>query len=704
LFVAGGCLRQVFGAEPDASTGAFTMRNSTAPRLAVHAAAAALLLSLSACVTAPDTAAPAGAPGAGPARPETIGGPPPAPAERRAPIPWADSLAYMAEGPFPVELASVPVGGFDANNKRDRGWGQQGKPRRIPGPLPAAEIERLREAAQRLAANPGILGQVAPGAPTAGIGFDSIDYTQCCGGGGNVPPDPEVAVGPNHIIAVVNVAMAIYDKSGTLLVGPTTLSSFFSGIGGGCGAVFDPNVLYDEKMDRFIVGVDGNGTDYCVAASQTSDPTAGWNRYRFATNIGGAFFDYPHAGVGVDAIFMGSNQFGGTPGFEGRVFAMDKAAMYAGASMATRTFSTGGFSTPQPMNLHGISNGTFPTSGPHYIMTESFDGANHNVWRWTDPFGANQFVKTGDLNLNAATGVTAGFPVDVPQSGGQQVQANDWRGLDTEYRNGKIWMTNTIACNPGSGTVNCIRWARIDPATPAIEDAGVYATNGEYRFFPDLAVNECGDMAVGYTKSSASMFPSIFVSGREAGDPAGTLQTEVLAKAGTIAYTAFDTAPRRWGDYTGMTIDPDGKTFWYLGEYSKDTGTTQGRWGTYVASFSFPNCGGATAFTVGAPVPGLAGFRVVNEWAVSGATPNSPLTVISGRPGGTGTVTVAGCPSPIPVAVARPGVRATGTADANGAATLAGRLWPWFAGRELSFQAIDGTACVASPPVTVTIN
>lgn len=679
------------------------MWNTRACALAVSALA---MLTLSACVTAPsDQTAKAPSAVAGTARPETIGAKPVI--AKRAPTPWAQSLTYAAEGPFPVQLASVPVGEFDANNKRDRGWGKD-KARRIPGPIPAAEIERLRADAQRLAPSARINAAQPPSAksPIAGIGFDSIDYTQCCGGGGNVPPDPELAVGPNHIIAVVNVAFAIYDKSGALLSGPFTISSLFSQIGGACAGVFDPNVLYDEKEDRFIIGVDGAGTDYCVAATQTANPLGSWNTYKFATNFAGAFFDYPHAGVGVDAIYMGSNQFGGTlpGGFEGRVFAMNKAALYAGAPLTVVTHSTGANnSTPQPMNLHGISNGTFPTSGPHYIMTEVFDGANHSVWRWTDPFGANSFVKTADLDIEAATGVTAGFPVDVPQSGGQPIQANDWRGLDTEYRNGKIWMTNTISCNPGTGVVNCLRWARIDPTIPAIEDAGVYATNGEYRTFPDVAVNECGDLGIGYTKSSPSMFPSIYLNGREAADPAGTLQTEILGKAGTIAYIAFDTAPRRWGDYTGMTIDPDGKTFWYLGEYSKNTGTNSGRWGTYISSFSFAGCGGGTpSFTLGAPVPGTAG--VTNSFAVSGATAGSPLTLVSGLRTGNGTVTVAGCPSPIPVAVRRASVLTTGTADGAGAATLQDRLPRWWTGRSVTFQAIDGTACTASPPVTVTIN
>jgi hypothetical protein len=108
-----------------------------------------------------------------------------------------------------------------------------------------------------------------------------------------------------------------------------------------------------------------------------------------------------------------------------------------------------------------------------------------------------------------------------------------------------------------------------------------------------LAVNRCGDMAIGYTKMSSSTFPSVYYTGRLATDAPGSLQAETLLKAGEIAYTSFETsAPRRWGDYTEMTISPDGNTFWYLGEYSKNTGTADGRWGTYIGSFSFSACSG----------------------------------------------------------------------------------------------------------------
>jgi len=520
----------------------------------------------------------------------------------RPPLPSVAELTYTADGPFPVRLSSIPADVYDPYNKYDQG---RRKSKRMDGPLPDWITDQLRDAARKAPPSKrvqvpartagGVPGEAAPQstAPTAGTGFNGIDINGCCGGGGSVPPDPEVAVGPNHIIVVVNVAIAVYNKSGTLLAGPTTLASFFSGTTGCNTSVFDPNVLYDESADRFIVGVDGNGSTYCVAATTGADPTGSWNRYGFATNFSNAFFDYPHAGVGRDAIYMGSNQFTQLGNYlEGRVFAMNKAALYAGTAMTVVSKSTGTNSTPQPANLHGYNQGTWPTSGPHYIMTEVYDGARHSVWTWTDPFSTNSFVKKGDVNLNTATGVTASFPIDWPQSGSSKlIQGNDWRGLDTEYRNGKIWMTGTVGCNPGGGTVNCIRWAQIDPAGPSVLQAGVYGSSGEHRVFPDLAVNHCDDMAIGFTKGSSGIYPSVYATGRQSGDTAGTLQAEVQLKAGERSYDSFETpstSPRRWGDYSGMTIDPDGETFWYVGEYSENLSNPYGTyWGTYVRSMTY---------------------------------------------------------------------------------------------------------------------
>ncbi len=479
--------------------------------------------------------------------------------------------------------------------------------------------------------------------PKGGVKFDAIGAADCCTNSGfsaTVPPDIDMAAGPDHLIAVVNIAFEIYDKKGNSLTGPISFAEFFDGTNGctaydsGFAGVFDPDVVYDTENDRFVLGIDGNGTDFCVAASQTGDPTGAWHRYGFQTNVNGAFFDFPHMGVGEEAIFMGSNQFGGglTFGFQGRIFAMDKAAMYAGTPMAVVTREVA------PPGLEGVNNvkldGTpqpsqqQPVGTPFYIMTENFDGKVHSVYSWDDPFGADIWAIEGDVDLAAGSGVPCEgfscFPISWPQKGSVEILAgNDFRGQETEYRNGYLWTTQTISCNPGKGTRNCVRWAQIDPTqvTPApdqtafpldagtngVIQAGVFGSDWEYRSFPSIAANNCNDMAVGYSYSKApansggTWYPSIFVTGRQSSDALGYVGGERLLKKGKEAYSSFQdnggAAPERWGDYTGMTLDPDGKTFWYAGQYaggdpavSVVSGNDLANWGTYVGSFEFPGC------------------------------------------------------------------------------------------------------------------
>ena len=465
---------------------------------------------------------------------------------------------------------------------------------RPPGSrISEAEKERLRQEAMRMPPSAALLSRQAPtkSAPDFELGFDSLDVADCCGGGAITPPDPHLAAGPNHLVATVNSSFEIYDKSGSTLSGALLYSAFVSGLGTGCeSSPFDPNALYDEESDRFILAWDGAGTHYCVALSQTANPVGAWWVYAIpAQPRGGEFFDYPHLGVGDTHIVAGSNQFGGSvpDGFEGRVWAFDKATAYAGSPLSVFTASTGSEGTPQPLHLHGKLQGTWPSHGStNFFLTDSYDGCTFSVWKWTLP-AAPAIADTFDLCV--VTGVTGGFPVSVPQSGtANLIEGNDWRMRGFEYRNGSGWFADTISCNPGGGVVNCVRWAQLNlvPSTPTLTQAGVYASSGVHRIFPDLAVDTLNNMAIGYSVGSSSTFPSIYYTGRESGEPIGTLQAETLLKAGEVAHASFDGSPFRWGDYSAMTIDPNGVTFWYIGEYSKSI-VSISNWGNWIGRFSY---------------------------------------------------------------------------------------------------------------------
>ena len=94
----------------------------------------------------------------------------------------------------------------------------------------------------------------------------------------------------------------------------------------------------------------------------------------------------------------------------------------------------------------------------------------------------------------------------------------------------------------------------------------------------------CGNLALGYSVSSPSVFPGIRYSGRLLSDTPGSLpRGENLIIAGQSSYTASN----RWGDYSSMNVDPvDDSTFWYTNQYMDGTGN----WTTRIATFKFPNC------------------------------------------------------------------------------------------------------------------
>ena len=249
-------------------------------------------------------------------------------------------------------------------------------------------------------------------------------------------------------------------------------------------------------------------------------------------------------------------------------------------------------------------------------MTEVFDGRVHSVYQWNDPWSGGLLELVGDVDLADASGVPCDFfscfPVSVPQAGSAvRLAGNDWRGQETRYRNGSLWTTQTISCNPtGEGAVNCVRWAEVDPtdvepfdgldengflnaSTNGVVQAGVFSSaDGSHRWFPSIGVNACGQMAVGYSKSSENMYPSVALTGQRTEDQPGKVRGEVDVIAGTESYRSFQdpAAPNRWGDYSGMWVDPNGVDFWYIGEYAGPSVNPFTNWQNAIAKASF-GCG-----------------------------------------------------------------------------------------------------------------
>ncbi|MEO8440258.1 MAG: hypothetical protein ABI540_08565 [Spartobacteria bacterium] len=163
-----------------------------------------------------------------------------------------------------------------------------------------------------------LLRAFAPGIPAAILDFDGIAFP---GVGCNcAPPDTNGAVGLTQYVQMVNAGYQVFDKAtGDSVLGPSSISSLWSGFGGACetGGAGDPVVLYDQLADRWVISqfasVSGGApiTDECVAVSTTGDATGTYNRYAF--HLGSEFFDYPHLSIWPDAYYMSMNVFNAAP-------------------------------------------------------------------------------------------------------------------------------------------------------------------------------------------------------------------------------------------------------------------------------------------------------------------------------------------------------------------------------------------------------
>lgn len=553
--------------------------------------------------------------------------------------------------------------------------GEPVTPREFVGDL--RQLPQIQPGERSLQQRPAALPDLSPEiqSPTLAmpgplISFPGLD--KAGGGGGYLNPDTVGDVGPNHYLQAVNLAFGIFNKTGTLLAA-TTFQSLWMGAGTGTACDsnprFTPLVVYDPLADRWIVSVLAtssvmNGPYYqCFAMSKTGDPVSGgWWLYaiRADDDAHPYFIDLPKLGIWSDGLYMAANLFDcldnqclGSTYKDGRVWAFNLSRMESGLSAQSVLFDVStAYSGLLPSNLRGILP---PTGTPNYFIANDSSTYGLDVWK----FHIDWVTPSNSTFMGPVLVPTASYPalpLSVPQSGGNPLSTNsDGLTMQNQYRNiggvESLWVTHNAGTASGVMGVRWYQLAVTGVTTPSLVQSQTYQPDSTHRWIPSLAVDKDGNMAVGYSVSSASIYPGIRYAGRLAGDPPGTLtQGEATLISGTGAQ---NTGFSRWGIYSAMSIDPvDNCTFWYTNEYYATTGNN---WQTRIGSFRFPSCTSAGA-TVGTGTPdscteAALGAALVGGGAITfncGAAPhtipfdNAKSIVANTTINGGGTITLSG--------------------------------------------------------------
>ena len=473
--------------------------------------------------------------------------------------------------------------------------------------------------------DPVVQGSVtAPAQPTTGInvagvgngftgpqGTFSVRYA---------PPDTNGAVGATQYVQWVNTYFAVFDKAtGNPVYGPVPGNTLWSGFGGGCETNNDgdPIVQYDKAANRWLMTqFSVSTTPYlqCFAISTTSDAKGTW--YRYALPMPN-FPDYPKVGIWPDAYYMSFNMFSGNFFVGARACALDRSAMLVGATSTAICFQMGSnVDSLLPSDLDGAA--APPAGSPNFFL--NLGSGSLNMWKFHVDFTtpSNSTFLGTTIPVAAFTEACNGGSC-IPQLGTMQKldSLGDRLMYRLAYRNFGDHESLVVNHSVTVGTSVGVRWYELRGlnTTPAVFQQGTYAPDSNFRWMGSIAIDQAGDIALGYSVSGTGMNPAIRYTGRTPADPLGTLTGENTIIQGTGSQT---TNLNRWGDYSAMTIDPvDDCTFWYTNEYLPSDGTWN--WSTRIANFKFDGCGttptpnfslSASPASITIPTGGNANFSV----------------------------------------------------------------------------------------------
>ncbi len=411
-----------------------------------------------------------------------------------------------------------------------------------------------------------------------GFGFTAIFNT------GWTPPDPHLAVGPEHIVVMTNGAIAFFTKDGNQTFQDEIEDSYgFWGSVGASGFVFDPEVLYDELSGRFFAmaaeayAPPGSSHSYVlVAVSDDSDPNGTWYKYRFDTTaLAGDLFDSPNIDVDQNAVYITGDGFG--MGANYPIYVFDKASLLVGNPPAVTnslTLST----TTQSAGIPPVTD----DSGLLYMIEHGegwFGDTTVRLIALRNGLSLPTIVTTS-LTVPAYT-----YPENPPQAGtSTRPETFDARFWSVAYRNGSLWATHHV----NSSRVRA-RWYEVtmngwplSAQQPQLVQSGEIDPGGTVRtFFGSITVDDLGNAAMTFSRCSPSEYISMGTAYRLACDPLGTFRTDVIQQSSTSPDTSG-----RWGDYSEIEPDPvDARTFWAHHEY-REAG-----WRTWVSRIDVEACG-----------------------------------------------------------------------------------------------------------------
>ncbi len=403
----------------------------------------------------------------------------------------------------------------------------------------------------------------------------------------SIPPDPIIAVGPNHVVACVNSRFSIWNKEGVLLKS-IDADAWCTPVLPSPGA-FDPQIIYDHYEGRWFMLWDNQNDAtqtayFLIFVSDDDDPTGDWYGYKLDARTNGntptaTWGDYPQIGFDDKAIYINSRQFffGGGKLYD-KIRILKKTELYA---------ANGG-----PLTWTDLWAITIPTTSSYAdVVHPSFQYSSSNYHYFVHaPRSGGNYYSFYRLSNVLTTPVLEGFRITVPFYGGAP-NANQLGGgallievngshVKTApiFRDGYLYFTHSIR-NSLYPSYSSVKYVKVNVDSITVTESAELGANGFWYFYPTLAVDPDGNIAITCSRSGLTEYIGSYYITRRATDPPGLSGAYLLSPGMGNYVKDFGSGRNRWGDYFGIYIDPaDPYNFWLFPEHAAATNT----WGTTV--------------------------------------------------------------------------------------------------------------------------
>jgi hypothetical protein len=375
-----------------------------------------------------------------------------------------------------------------------------------------------------------------------------------------------------------------------------------------------------------------------LAVSATANPTGAWNVYDLDTTDGdGSLANHPNCPCVADQPLIGADHYGfyistneyslepfGAFFNGAQVYAFNKAQLAAGTGGALTGVHFDGIPLAEGQ-AYTIQPATTPAGGAYDLSQRGTAYAlsaldftatlDHRIAVWsltgTSTLGTTNQVTPSVKILDSEV---YGQPPDAEQKNGptplrdaeragivngvksvehlELLAGNDDRMNEVKYADGLLWGdVNTVVKNSNGNTNVGIAWFAVDPSVSAagvdgtIAHQGYVAVNRANALYGAIAANNNGDVAMGFTLSGTSYYPSsAWVS--LTGGHASAVHISAAGQAPEDGFTGYviegGAGTARWGDYHAATADEAGN-LWMAVEYTPNAPRTLlANWGTHI--------------------------------------------------------------------------------------------------------------------------